>query len=168
MVSEPVPTGPLAKALTTPVPWLNTLTLVLAPTARPPAFTLTPPPKRLPLLLSCTRPLPFRVRLVLALFEDEPRAVLMFSVGVTLATVVLPLIVTGAALMDRVAPLRSTPMAVAPAAGRMAPAPAIVATVPALPDVAVMLPLSVRMPLPVVRLGAVVPPSLSKFRPARV
>ena len=166
MVRAPVPIGPLAKAGTTPVAPSRVATLVLAPTARPPAFTATPPPKRLA-PESWSRPLPDLVMPTVALSVELPIGAETARVGVTFATVVLPLTVTGLTLNVRVAPPRSRTM-MPPAPATVAPVPESVETVPTLPEIAVMPPVKVSTPVPVVTLGAVEPPSLSNVSPARV
>ena len=157
-VSTPVPKGPLVKAETTPK--ASRVPAELPAMSRPPAFTVTPPPKRLA-PESWSRPLPDLVMPTVALSVELPIGAEMARVGVALATVVLPLTVTGLTLNVRVVPPRST--AIPPV-----PAPEIVETEPTLMEVAAMLPVRVRMPVPVVTCGPVLPPSLLKVRPARV
>ena len=166
MVREPVPTGPLVKAVTTPVAPSRVVTLVLPPTASPPAFTLTPPPKRLA-PESWSRPLPVLVMPTVALSVELPTGAETARVGVALATVVLPLTVTGLTLNVRVAPPRSRAMT-PPAPATVAPVPEIRETWPTLVELAVTPPVRVRTPVPVPTLAWVELPSLTKFRPARV
>ena len=104
IVNVPTPTGPLTKASATPD--VNVATFVLAPICRPPAFTVTPPPKVLT-PLNAKMPLPVLVMPVVArLLELETRAETL-RLGVTLAIAVSPLMVTGATLKVRLVPLRS-------------------------------------------------------------
>ena len=166
MVRGPVPIGPLAKAATKPVAPSRVATLVLPPTASPPAFTVTPPPKRLA-PESWSKPLPALVIPTVALSVELPIGAETASDGVALATVVLPLTVTGLMLKVRVAPPRSRAVR-PPAPATVAPAPEMTATEPTLEEEAVTLPVRVRMPVPVVTEAAVVEPSLTKLRPARV
>ena len=153
------------KAVTTPN--VSRVPVELPATAKPPAVMLTPPPKRLA-PESCSSPLPVLVMPTVPLFVELPIAAEILSVGVLLATVVLPLTVTGLILNVRVVPPRSTAMAVAPAPVTTAPVPERTETVPALPEIAVIPPVKVSTPVPVVTLGAVEPPSLSNVSPARV
>ena len=162
----PVPTGPLAKASATPVVALREVTLVLPPTARPPELTVTPPPKRFA-PLSCSRPLPVLVMPVVAELTELPTGAEILRAGVAVAKAAVLFTVTGATFTVRLLPARSTAM-VPPAAVTLAPVPESVAIVPALAEVAVIPPVKVSKPVPVVTLGAVEPPSLSKVSPARV
>ena len=148
-VSTPVPKGPLVKAETTPK--ASRVPAELPAMSRPPAFTVTPPPKRLA-PESWSRPLPDLVMPTVALSVELPIGAEMARVGVALATVLLPLTVTGSTAKVRVAPPRSSAM-IPPAPPTVMPVPAIKETCPALLEVAVMPPVSVRMPVPVLRLA---------------
>ena len=153
--SVPIPTGPLTKAVATPV--VSVVTLVLAPICRPPALTVTPPPKVLA-PLSARMPLPVLLMPVPAtLLELETRAERL-RVGVTLAISVSALTVTGAILKVRVVPFRSR-----------APTPEeeISEMLATLLEVASIPPVSLSTPVPSVSVGAV-PPLLLKVRAASV
>ena len=163
-VSTPVPKGPLVKAETTPK--ASRVPVELPAMSKPPAFTVTPPPKRLA-PESCSRPLPDLVMPTVALSVELPIGAEIASEGVALATVLLPLTVTGSTVKVRVAPPRSRAMT-PPAAATVTPVPEITETWPALDEVAVTLPVRVRMPVPVLTLACVELPSLTKLRPARV
>ena len=134
--------------------------------SRPPAFTVTPPPKRLA-PESWSKPLPALVIPTVALSVELPIGAETASDGVALATVVLPLTVTGLILNVRVTPPRSTAI-MPPAPATVAPVPEIKETCPALLEVAVTPPVRVRMPVPVLTLAWVELPSLMKLSPAKV
>ena len=159
MVSAPVPIGPLMKVSATPVTASRVTILVLAPTASPPAWTLTPPVKTLA-PESWRSPLPVLVRPADPAVES-PIGAEILKVGVAFATVVSPFTVTGETLKVRVAPLRSKAMP-------PVPVPEIRESDPGLAEIAVTSPVSFRIPVPVSTCGPAGPPSLSNERPARV
>ena len=136
MVKAPVPSGPAVKASATPVmPASRVVTLVLPLNWMPPAESVTPPLK----VLAPPRP---RTPLPVLVMPPFVATAVTLRVGVSWAMAVEPLMVTGAILKVRATPPRLT-------------IPVMVATEPAFSEVAVTVPLRVRVPAPVVTLAAV-------------